>query len=399
MKTIIECRSCSSTNLDKFLDLGSQYVSDFRDDLSKPNKYPLQVVICADCKLVQLRHTTPSQEMYHENYGFKSGISDSIKADLKEIVEEGLTYHHEGAWLDIASNDGSLLSNVPTNIYRVGVDPITKYCKEAEQYADKIVNDFFGGQKFITKFDVITSISCFYDMDTPNQFVSDVTKVLAMRGVWIIQQNYLLPTMELGAIDNICHEHLEYYTLLSLEPLLARHGLEVIDISTSMVNGGSIRTVVAHKGTRPVQDSVEKQRTIEADANLHDTVPYFTFAKNAHTNIERLKLLVMGIKSEGKSVAILAASTRGATIWQAAEFTADDIDYAVERNSEKVGKYFSAIGIPIVSEEQFRQDQPDYAIIGPWFFDDEIVKRESGYLKNGGILITPLPEVKLIENS
>jgi NDP-4-keto-2,6-dideoxyhexose 3-C-methyltransferase len=398
MKTVIACRSCSSSKLDKFLDLGTQYVSDFRLDESRPNKYPLQAVICEDCKLVQLKHTTPSQDMYHENYGFKSNVSDTIKADLREVVQTGLSFYAKPTkWLDIASNDGTLLSFVPKDVYRVGVDPITKYCNEARRHADRIVNDFFKAEGHEPNcYQVVTSISCFYDMDKPNEFVSDVKKVLAKDGVWIIQQNYLLTTLQLGAVDNFCHEHLEYYTLLSLEPLLARHGLEVVDCSISMVNGGSIRTVVAHKGTYPIQDSVEKQRTIEIDAGLHKMDIYFKFADKANKNLQDLKTLINHLKSEGKSIAILAASTRGATIWQSIGLSSKEIDCAIERNPEKVGKHFSALDIPIISEAEARERKFDYKIIGPWFFAEEIIDREKDYLDVGGFLLKPLPEVEII---
>lgn len=392
------CRSCLSTNTEVILDLGNQYLSDFRDDDSKPPLYSLEAFICKDCMLVQLTESTPQDEMYHDNYGFKSNISNSIKDDLKDVVENGLKYFKKPRnWLDIASNDGTLLSYVPKSTYRVGVDPVTKYCKEAKKHASLIVNDYFGSDSTHNEqFDVISSISCFYDMPDPNKFVNDVKNVLAKDGIWIIQQNYLLPTMEYGAVDNFCHEHLEYYTLLSLEPLLERHGLEIVDLSVSDVNGGSIRTYVAHKGSYEVQDSVEKQRTIELDAKLDDIETYKRFSADAVANIEELKSLVKSYKDAGKKVVILAASTRGATIWQCAEFGPDTIDYAVERNFEKVGKYFSAIGIPIVSEGKFREDKPDVAIIGPWFFADEIIDRESKYLKNGGTLVKPLPKVESI---
>jgi NDP-4-keto-2,6-dideoxyhexose 3-C-methyltransferase len=401
------CRSCWSDELTEIVNLGQHYVSDFREDDSKPNKYPLIAVICEECKLVQLKYTVPSKEMYHENYGFKSGISDTIKADLKDIVSTALEFaDHPKTWLDIASNDGTLLSFVPNSIHRTGVDLIAKYCEEAEAHADHIINGYFGlapftsytgdGTPVYDTFDVITSISCFYDMNWPNDFVSDVSKILAKDGTWVIQQNYLLPTLELGAIDNFCFEHLEYYTLLSLEPLLGRHGLEVLDVSTSTVNGGSIRTVVGHRGQYTVGSSVQQQRDVEHEAELENTATYLEFAGRANKNIHDLRTLVTALKSEGKSIAILAASTRGATIWQAAGLTSEDIDYAVERNHEKVGKYFSPMGIRIISEGKFRENRPDYAIIGPWFFAEEIIDRERKYLSAGGYLIKPLPEVEII---
>lgn len=392
MRTIDKCRSCESTKLETFLDLGEQYTSDFRKDDSKPPKYPIEAVICKFCKLVQLRHTTPSSDMYHENYGFKSGVSDSIKSDLNEIVQRGLEYEPT-SWLDIASNDGTLLSFVPETMYRVGVDPIEKLCKQAGLHADEIINSFFQAGLTDRTFDMVTSISCFYDMDDPNQFVKDVKSVLEKEGVWIIQQNYLLTTMQLGAVDNFCHEHIEYYTLLSLEPLLHRFGLEVFRVETSMVNGGSLRTYVGYKGRRLVDHSVYKQRHIESTAGLGFLSPYHEFATKATAQITALQDLVRTKRAEGARVAILAASTRGATIWQAADI-GGLVEYAVERNPEKVGRNFSAIGVPIVSEDYARKDKPDYMIVGPWFFADEIIEREKDYLANGGTLILPLPEVK-----
>lgn len=398
MKTITRCRVCGCPDLTTVVDLGVQYVSDFRDDNSKPNKYPLVGVICENCKLVQLKDTTPSGEMYHENYGFKSGISDSIKADLRDNVAKALEYKPGATtWLDIASNDGYLLSQVDSAIYKVGVDPITKYCKEAEQHADLIVNDFFPSDKFpAKKFDVVTSISCFYDMDDPNGFVKGVADVMEDDGIWDIQQNYLLPTIELNAIDNFCHEHIEYYTLLSLEYLLEKHGLEVFDLSTSMVNGGSLRTFVCKKGKRPVQDSVEKQRFIEVEAGLHEIETYKKFGEKSIANMKMLKKIIDDLNAKGKEIYILAASTRGATLWQTAGITEKDVPYAVERNEEKVGKYFSAVGMPIISEETARLNKPAAMIIGPWFFAGEIIEREAQYLKDGGHLIIPLPELKVI---
>lgn len=399
MRTIINCRSCGSANLQEILDLGFQYLSDFREDDSKPSSIPLVALLCMGCMLVQLRDTAPSGDMYHENYGFKSGVSNSIKQDLNDVVLLGQLMNPDAyVWLDIASNDGTLLSFVPDTIMRVGVDPIGFLCEEAKQHADFVFNDFFSADvmKDMPLADVVTSISCFYDMDDPNQFVSDVAKVMKQSSIWIIQQNYLLTTMQLDAVDNFCHEHLEYYTLLSLEPLLERHGLEVIKVETSMINGGSIRTVVANKGARVPDESVEKQRQIELEYGLDKLASYQRFARDVTKNLTALKELVDEINDNGETVFILAASTRGSTIWQAAGIDSSNVGYAVERNPAKVGRYFSAIGIPIISEVEAHKLKPDYMIIGPWFFADEIIDRERGYLEAGGKLIKPLPQLEVI---
>jgi hypothetical protein len=399
MKPIAECRACGSTYLHDFLDLGKQYLSDFRKDNKKPPRYPLVATFCDTCKLVQLKHTTPPSEMYHDRYGFKSGINEGIRADLDSVVLHAFQYVNDPQkWLDIASNDGTLLSFVPDTIYRVGVDPVPFLCIEAEQHADLIINDFFnssiGGE-----YDVITSVSCFYDMPDPSQFVEDVESILASHGVWIIQQNYLLTTLQLGAVDNFCHEHLEYYTLLSLENLLHRFDLEVVEVSTSPMNGGSIRTVVAHKGVYTTTDSVTKQRKIEYIYGVDSLLTYQMFSEDIAMELNKLRRLVTDLKNHGKTIAILAASTRGATIWQSVEFDETMIDYAIERNPAKVGRNFSAIGVPIISEAEAHKRHPDYMIIGPWFFSEQIIKREEEYIKAGGHLIIPLPQVKVIDAS
>ena len=402
MNAITKCRSCGNTLLHDFLDLGEQHLSDFRRDGTKTPKYPLVATFCERCTLVQLRHTTPQHEMYHDRYGFKSGVSDSIKQDLDNIVTHAFQYKNDPRkWLDIASNDGTLLSFVPEDVYRVGVDPVTFLCKEAEKYADEIVNDYFTAECLdgYNPFDVITSVSCFYDMPDPNKFVSDVAKMLDKNGVWIIQQNYLLTTVELSAVDNFCHEHLEYYTLKSLEYLLNRHGLEVNEVYTSMVNGGSLRTVVSHKGTFDVDESVYLQRDREEDFLLNTLATYKNFAEDVMVELNKLHRMVKEFKDDGKKVYILAASTRGATIWQSAEIDGNLVEAAVERNPAKVGAEFTAIGVPIISEEEARLNRPDYMIIGPWFFDEEIIQRESEYLRNGGKLIKPLPKVEIIDSS
>jgi len=404
MKPITNCRACGSIRLVEFLDLGKQYLSDFREDALRPPKYPLVAVFCEYCKLVQLKHSTPQVEMYHDRYGFKSGISDSIKADLNDIVTHAFQYKNDPRkWLDIASNDGTLLSFVPPDIARVGVDPVPFLCEEAKQHANYIINDYFTSEALdrhpivkFAKFDVITSISCFYDMPDPSKFVKDVEAVLADKGIWIIQQNYLLTTMQLSAVDNFCHEHLEYYTLLSLENLLERFGLEVNEVVTTSINGGSIRTVVSHRGSFPIDESVERQRRIEFDYEVAIIDPYRDFANAAGNQLSHLYNMVKNLKAQGKIIYILAASTRGATIWQAAEIGPKLVDYAVERNPAKVGKMFSAIDIPIISESLARIKKPDYMIVGPWFFADEIIDREKEYLNRGGHLIIPLPEVTIV---
>nr|BFE37281.1 class I SAM-dependent methyltransferase [Actinomadura rugatobispora] len=387
------------------LDLGSQYLSDFRDDDSRPPKWPLVLTLCGKCGLPQLRDTTPAELMYHDRYGFRSGVNEAIRDDLRDIVDHALKAH-PGAlrWLDIGCNDGTLLSFVPERVHRVGIDPVAPFAEESRRHADRVVVDFFGPRHFAgdgdgagyRTFDVITSISMFYDLDDPNGFVADVLKVLAADGVWVIQQNYALTMLELGAVDNVCHEHLTYWSLTALEDLLGRHGLEVNDVQVTSVNGGCFRTLVSRRGSRPVSASVAGHRRREEEHGLRDPAVWRDFAARAARAFGDLRRLVDEINAAGQRCYIYGASTRGATIWQGAGLTVKDLPFAVERQAAKVGRRMAAVGVPIISERQARADRPEYMLVGPWFFRDVLIERERGYLEAGGRLIFPLPDLEIV---
>jgi hypothetical protein len=391
------CRSCGGDRLAPVLDLGSQHLSDFRDDDEKPQRFPLRLLFCEDCFLAQLDTTVPRDLMYHERYGFKSGVNDTIRADHQDTVRTVLK-HKPGAqsWLDIASNDGTLLSLLPKGIYRAGVDPVAKYCAEAEQHADRVVNGYFDPRFFPHKFDVVTSISMFYDIDDPNEFVAGVKSILDTRGVWCVQQNYLLDTIQLTAVDNICHEHITYFSMLALQNLLDRHGLEVFHVTRSTVNGGSFRTLIGHKDVYPLNESVRSLRRIERGYQLDRPAGFAAFAKRAQLRIDQLRALILELNGAGKRVYIYGASTRGGTLWQAAGLDHNDLPFAVDRNPEKVGKRIASIGTPIISEDQAREDNPDYMLVSPWFFRDEFLRREVDWLAKGGRFIFPLPTVEVV---
>lgn len=394
----MNCRTCGSSRLEPVLDLGEQHLSDFRDDMDAPPTYPLRMLFCRDCYLAQLDTTVPRELMYHERYGFKSGVNGTIRANHMEIVSEAQKRHPTAKrWLDIACNDGTLLSYVKPSLFRAGVDPVAKYAEQAREHADLIVNDYFSAPAFSgEQFDVITAISVFYDLDDPNLFLEDVLRLLARGGIFVVQQNYLLDTVALNALDNVCHEHLTYFSLLALERLLEMHDLEVIDVTTTPVNGGSFRTTIARKGERAVSPSVYQQRSLELLAGLDEPMTMRWFAARATKAVEDIQVAVEEINEQHGRVFIYGASTRGATLWQACEFSRRQIPFVVDRNPEKVGKVMSAIGVPIISEQQARQDRPDFMLISPWFFADEILYRDKRMLELGTKAIVPLPYLRVV---
>jgi NDP-4-keto-2,6-dideoxyhexose 3-C-methyltransferase len=403
MKTITQCRSCRSMALESVLDLGTQYLSDFRSDESKPPAAPLDLVRCSSCTLVQLRHTVDRNLLYGENYGFKSSVNPSIRNDLNEIVRQGLNWApHARSWLDIACNDGTLLSYVPPWIWRVGVDPVRKFRQESTRHANKIVSDYFSSALFHTdeKFDVVTSISMFYDIDQLSAFVAGVNYLLKPQGIWIIQQNYLLPMVQQGAVDNVCHEHLSYFSLHSLRRLLHYHNLDLLDVETSNINGGVIRTIVgpAYPKLKKAanHDRINEQLDLEISYGINEPGVFAQFRERVDKNLDDLHSLVNEIKDSGKSIYYYGASTRGAVLWQGANIS-HQVDYAVERQPEKIGKWYSPMGVEIISEERMRRDHPDYLLVGPWWHREQFIEREAEYLKKGGKMIFPLPNVEVVE--
>jgi len=401
------CRSCDNPHLWPVTDLGQQRLSDFSPDPDyQPPAYPLVMMLCMNCGLLQLNCTVPRDQMYHGRYSFKSGTSETIRADLESVVQTALLhapqypYKRQLNWLDIASNDGTLLASVPNSYYRVGVDPLKQFASEAIERpngANQIVVDYFNPAYFARgQFDVVTSISMFYDLDDPNQFVEGVREVLAPDGVWVIQQNYSLSMLKDTVFDNICHEHVTYFGLRTLQSLLDRHGLVVTHAGLSPVNGGCLRTIVKHRGFGEPGVSVQAQLALERQAGLRNPTVWEQFGDRSIDRLTELHAHLYKLREQNQRTYAYGASTRGGTILQAAGLGVAELPYAVERQEAKVGKIWSAVGIPIISEQQARDEHPDAMLVSPWFMRDQIVTREQQYLQRGGRLIFPLPELQVV---
>jgi NDP-4-keto-2,6-dideoxyhexose 3-C-methyltransferase len=399
-----KCRVCGSKDLTPVLSLGKQYLSDFTRSNKKPKAFPLNIVLCKSCKLVQLDYTTPAKFLYTERYGYKSGINQTMKDELKNIVEESLKKTKTKKQLvavDIGANDGTLLSFLPKSVFRIAVEPIRKLAKESQKQADIVINDYFNFKSYSKKLgnkraDIITIISCFYDMENPNKFVKDVIKIMDDDAVIVIQQNYLVEMLKKNAFDNIVHEHLEYYSLLSLSNLLKKYNLEVFDVKIRELNGGSFRTFIAKKGKKKVTNNVIRMIKMEKQLGLDKKRIYLDFANKIERNKQRIIKLLEQIVEKGEKVYLYGASTRGNTLLQYYNLDNSVISFAVERNPEKWGKKIASVGISIISEKEARMDKPEYMLVLPWFFKKEFLVREKDYLLQGGHLIFPLPTVKVI---
>ncbi len=400
------CRVCNSASLAEVLSLGNQYVSDFVALTGHHPRVPLELVRCQDCGLVQLRHTFPRKALY-QHYWYRSGISNTMKNALADISARAveIAKPQKGELVvDIGCNDGTLLRSYEAkSLQLVGFEPAENLVQEARKGTQAVFNDFFDAELFEREFGkrkakIVTSVAMFYDLEDPNRFVEDVTRILAPEGIWLIQQNYLAAMLERNGFDNIGHEHLEYYSLGTLQELLMRHGLEVFEVETNDVNGGSFRTFVCHKGHYQVAESVRIMERYEMKLALGEQATYDRFAANIERIRSRIRDFVSGEVKRGRKVYVYGASNRGNTILQYCGLDHMFIGKAADANPEKWGRRTVGTLIPIVSKEEARKDHPDYFLILPHHFLQEIIRDEKQYLQSGGKFIVPLPEFRVVDN-
>lgn len=417
-RTIDKCRVCGSRKLSSILSLGNLYVSDFLDspDVSRGIRAPLELVLCnvkdGGCGLLQLRHTVSSEAMYR-NYWYRSGINKTMTDELIGIAEKAESIANLKAHdyvIDIGANDGTLLRGYKvTGLNIVGFEPARNLEQYGKQGTTRIIVDFFNHSTWEKEFGevkakVITAIGMFYDLDDPNAFVADVVKCLDDEGLLIIQMMYLPSFLERNAFDGICHEHLEYYSLCSLENILKRHGLEVFDVEMrEQINEGSVRFYIRkeHKGTsHKILDGainrVVALREKEAGLGLDGKEAYEALVKRILTEKEKVVSFIKREVSKGKKVHGYAASTKGNTTLQFYGLTPDLIEAIADRNPQKYGKFASGTLIPVVSEEDSRFQKPDYYFILAWHFLPEFLSREKEFLRGGGKFIVPMPTFRVI---
>lgn len=404
--TISKCRICGTNRLEDVIDLGSQYITSRfpeKGDYSTP-QVPITLCLCGECGLLQLRQTTPATEMYEYEYGYRSGISNTMKNHLRsyhqELVEK-VSLEKGDIVLDIGSNDSTFLKFYPKDLVRVGMDPTGK--QFAQYYTDEVlIPDYFSAEGFRRQFPdasckLVSSIAMFYDLPDPVAFATDIASILEEEGVWTCEQSYLLSMLDTNSIDTICHEHLEYYALSQIKEIADRAGLKIIDVKFNTSNGGSFRVYFAKQSSKSHQECVPLLHTIlqkEEQYAITDPQTYHQFYQRCQNEARRLKMLIQSINQSGKKVWIYGASTKGNCTLQFAQLTPEDTPFAVERNPQKFGK-MTPTGVEIISEERMRKEPPEYLLVLPWHFRKEIIEREHVFLENGGVLLFPFPNVEV----
>jgi hypothetical protein len=403
------CRVCNSDSLISVLNLGKQSLTGVfpKNKAEEITAGPLELVWCAGCNLLQLNHSYNPSEMYGENYGYRSGLNNSMVRHLNNKVhylENYISLNDGDIVVDIGSNDATTLKAYKkTNLKKIGIDPTGK--KFIEYYPSDIllIPDFFSASvynKSITKpARLITSIAMFYDLEVPIEFAKQIESILAEDGIWHFEQSYMPSMLRLNSYDTICHEHLEYYSLNVIKNILESSGLKIVDVIMNSINGGSFAVTAAKKSNKSIKvnNSVINWLLEQEDRMaLNNVSPYRDFEERVYRHRDDLRRLIHSLNADGKKVFGYGASTKGNVILQFCGFTEKDIPFIAEVNSEKYGAFTPGSKIPIISEEEAHKLKPDYFLVLPWHFKDGIINKEQDYIFRGGKFIIPFPEIEII---
>lgn len=413
------CRQCGSKRLTSILDLGQQMLASsffFEDykEFTPTRKVPLELVRCDPqydenaCGLVQLKHTFPSNILYTD-YWYASGINKTMRDALNNIAESALNFvdlNSDDIVVDIGCNDGTLLKSfrkLNSSIDLIGFDPAKNFIKSDDEEFLRI-NDYFNKQSFqlvrgSRKAKIITSIAMFYDLEDPSAFVTEVFDILDENGIWILQMADLPNMLKNSMFDNICHEHLTYYHLAPFELLINKCGLKLVDLEKNSINGSSyrfyIRKASGKTASLDASKRIDKIRFDEFNLALDTLPPYSKFIESIERNRNDLLFFINQEISKGKKVFAYGASTKGNVILQYCGLNSNIIPYIADRNPRKWGAKTLGSNISIISEEEARSLNPDYFLVLPYHFLDEMLIRESNFINKGGKFIVPVPSVKI----
>jgi hypothetical protein len=397
--------------------LGKLNVSDFLPlyDKEIKDKHELKLILEEDTGSVRLENPAPLDSMYGK-YWYRSGINKTMKDELKNVVESILKVQklkENDIWLDIACNDGTMFDYIPNNIIKIGVDPADdSYKEESEKRADLIIQDYFSYDNYYPtrygkmKAKVITVIAMFYDLDNPDNFLKDVHSTLDDDGLLVMQMSYTPLMLKQLAFDNICHEHIYYYSLFNIKTLLERNNFKMVDCQLNDINGGSFRVYIKKKGfennfhTQPYRDvcdfRIKSILEYEKKLGLDSEEVWKEFFRLINELKEKTVKFIKEEKEKEKTIWGYGASTKGNTTLQYFGLDNTLIDGIAERSRYKWGLKTSGTNIPIYSEEEMRKAKPDYLLILPWHFINEFKEREKDYLIKGGKFIVPCPKFEII---
>ncbi len=399
-KKVNKCLLCANKKLKKLFYLGNFFVSNFvnKKNIKKGNiRCPLNLLYCSNCSLIQLSHIAPQELMYRGFYWYKSGVTKTMRDGLKDLYLSSLKHvkiKKNDTVLDIGANDGTLLKHYKKNYTTIGCEPAKNLTKILKKNCKFVLDNFWSYENFfkiikknnLKKPKIITAIGMFYDLEDPNKFIKDAALALHDDGIFVAQLMCLKSMIDKNDIGNICHEHIEFYSLKSLKYLFENNGLEIFKLEENDINGGSYRIYCR----KLLRGSIKLNKE-----NILSMMK--KFVKRAKENRKQMINFVKQERKKGKKIYLYGASTKGNTLLQYYNLNHSLIPYAAERSPEKWGKYTVGSGIKIISENKARELNPDYFLVTPWGFIKEFKKRESNWLKKGGKFIVPFPNLRIIK--
>lgn len=407
-RTEAHCRSCGSQDLSIFLSLGDLPLSDgfleARQLIDNEPRYPLDVAFCASCSLVQILETVPPEELFGADYPYFSSFTDTLlrhsEANVKErIAERKLS--KDSLVVELASNDGYLLQYYQAGgVPVLGIDPAPGPVAAARQKGIETLEAFFGielAQKLAAqgrRADVIHANNVLAHVADTNGFVAGIAALLKDTGVAVIECPYVKDLIDHGEFDTIYHEHLCYFSVTALSALFNRHGLYITRVVPLAIHGGSLRVFVEKKSAP--EQSVREYLASEQKLGM-DKLDYYADFSNRVSQIRtELNGLLQGLKERKARIVGYGAAAKGTIMLNYVGIGQETLDFVVDRNTHKQGRYIPGVRLPIAAPERVLAEQPDYVLILPWNFKDEIMAQQAEYRRRGGKFIVPVPRPTII---
>ncbi len=402
------CRGCGFSTLEEVLDLGilplADGLLDEYDLKSVETRYPLTLLFCPACSLVQIRERVPPEILFGETYPYFSSFSPALLEHSRENAESLIKHRRLGAdslVLEIASNDGYLLqffqsAGVPV----LGIDPAPGPVAAAIDKGVPTWLTFFDcnvAKRIVAergKADVVIANNVLAHVSDQGEFLKLIRSVLKEEGTAVIEVPYVRELLEKREFDTIYHEHQCYFSVTSADQLLRAQGLHLNRVERLPIHGGSLRMFAGPQSAR--DDSVQRLLAEEADMGLINSGFYAGFAERVNSLRGELTGLLHRLDDEGRSIAAYGAAAKGATLLGYTGLDADIIRFVVDRNFHKHGRFMPGGRIPVCGPEKLLDEQPDYVLLLTWNFRDEILEQQKEYRRRGGKFIIPVPDIEIV---